>query len=160
MEKKENFVWRHHEDTDVSVLKLSIPKEGAGEVAKMAIPSDHLYVDTPPRTSKLVVSGFPGGLGTRGGEISPITAVVHLASKEIHLDVKLEGIQIKSAYLVNPPAGKGYSGGPVFYVLPGGQAKCAGLLNGAWSDPTGGKFSIIAPAHYLLDLVEKPAAPH
>ena len=153
--KSEHLVWRHHDQTDVSLLKLHLSGRGVDEVADIAISSDELYLETPPRTSKLVVAGFPGGLGTRGGEISPITAVVHLASKEIRLAAKLEGVQVENAYLVNPPAGKGYSGAPIFYTDPEGKVKCAGMLNGAWSDPTGGKFSISTPARYLLDLVDK-----
>lgn len=152
---EEHFAWRNHDQTDVSLLKLHLPDHGVDEVADIAISSDDLYMETPPRTSKLVVAGFPGGLGTRGGEVSPITAVVHLASKEIHLGAKLEGIRVEICYLVNPPAGKGFSGGPIFYTGPDGNTACAGLLNGAWSDATGGKFSISTPARFLLDLVDK-----
>jgi len=155
LEKQEQFVWRNHPEADVSLMKLFLPEKGVAEVGELAVLSSDLFLEAPPRTSKLVVSGFPGGLGTRGNKVSPITAVVHLASAEIYIGVKLEGLLIENAYLVNPPAGKGYSGGPVFYTLPNGEVKCAGMLNGAWSDPTGGKFSISTPARYLFELLEE-----
>jgi len=155
LEKQEQFVWRDHPKADVSLMKLYLPEKGVAEVRELAILSKDLYLGAPPRTSKLVVSGYPGGLGTRGNKVSPITAVVHLASAEIYIGAKLEGLLIENAYLVNPPAGKGYSGGPVFYTMATGEVKCAGMLNGAWSDPTGGKFSISTPARYLFDLLEE-----
>ena len=150
------FVWRHHEKNDVSLLKLNLNPKGEAEVAEIALSSEDLELEAPPRISKLIVSGFPGGLGLRGNKVSHITAVVHLASEEIPLGVKLEGIQVDSAYLINPPAGKGYSGAPIFHPSPDGQVKCIGMLNGAWSDPTGGKFSISVPARWLMDLVDQP----
>ncbi|MFT5124394.1 MAG: hypothetical protein ACI9TH_000318 [Kiritimatiellia bacterium] len=149
----ERFTWIHHPKTDLSAMKLHIPEKGPGELSDVAMRTEDLYLAVPPRTSRLVVSGFPGGLGTRGGKISPITAVVHLASDEIVLDADLDGIHVDTAYLVNPPAGKGFSGGPIFYELPDGSVKCTGILNGAWSDPTGGKFSISVPARHILDLL-------
>ena len=155
LEKQEQFVWRNHPEADVSLMQLFIPEKGVAEVDELTILSTDLFLGVPPRTSKLVVAGFPGGLGTRGNKVSPITAVVHLASAEVYIGAELEGISIENAYLVNPPAGKGYSGGPVFYVLPTGEVKCAGMLNGAWSDPTGGKFSISMPARYLFDLLDQ-----
>ncbi len=153
--EEENFIWRHHEKSDVSVLKLFLPKNGVEEVSDLAIRSEDLDLIAPPRMSKLVVAGFPGGLGTKGGKISPITSVVHLASDEIHLGVKLEGIVLETAYLVNPPAGKGYSGAPVFYSNPEGKVMCIGILNGAWSDPTGGKFSLVSPSRSILELLDQ-----
>ena len=107
----------------------------------------------PPRAAKLIVAGFPGGLGTAGSKISPITAVVHLASEEIHMGAELEGVKIESAYLVNPPAGKGYSGAPIFCTNTDGNVTCVGILCGAWSDPTGGKFSISMPARHIVSLL-------
>ena len=147
--------WRNHPSTDISVLKLNIGPNGHRELTEISMVLDDLYLEVPPRTSRLVVSGFPGGMGTRGGTISPITSVVHLASDELTLNIMLEGIPVKKAYLVNPPAGKGFSGAPIFYKLEDGSVKCVGLLNGAWSDPTGGKFSISAPARHLHSLIDK-----
>lgn len=152
---EERYVWRHHEDTDLSVMKLHLSEKSDPEVAELAVLSTDLSTDVPPRTARLVVAGYPGGLGIRGRKISPITAVVHLASEEIHLGAELDGIQIENAYLVNPPAGKGFSGGPIFHISEEGAVTCVGMLNGAWSDPTGGKFSFSVPARYLLELVEK-----
>lgn len=154
---EERFEWRHHEKTDVSLLKLHLPDRGIGEVADLAIHSKDLQQKAPPRTSRLVVAGYPGGLGARGGKISPITAVVHIASEEIPLGASLEGIPVESVYLVNPPAGKGYSGGPIFHTRSDGSIRCIGMLNGAWSDPTGGKFSICVSARYLFDLFDDPS---
>jgi len=150
----EKFVWKHHPETDLSIMQLHPSKQGQTELAEISLIADDLFVATPPRTSKLVICGFPGGLGTLGGKISPITSVVHLASDEISINSTLSGIPISSAYLVNPPAGKGFSGGPIFYQTPEGAWKLAGLLNGSWSDPTGGKFSISVPARHLMSMLE------
>ena len=136
-------------------MKLDLSESGVKEVADIAISSKDLLIEAPPRSAKLIVAGFPGGLGTRGGKVSPITALVHLASNEIHLGAEMDGVKIESAYLVNPPAGRGYSGGPIFYTTTGGKVKCIGILSGSWSDPTGGKFSISMPARFIKSLIDE-----
>ncbi len=151
----EKLDWVKHNEVDAAVLPLTLSAQGAKEVAELAVQSSDLRIDAPERTSKLIVAGYPGGLGTLGNEISPITAVVHLASGEINLGLKVEGVMIERAYLFNPPAGNGYSGAPIFFQAADSGPQCIGVLSGAWSDPTGGKFGICTPARYIIELAEQ-----
>jgi len=158
----DDFKWKHHPDADVSVIEV-FPRGGAKqEVMDLSLSLGTLASVIPPRTTKAVICGFPMGQGTHG-KISAITAVVHVASKRIPVAF---AEKLMHAFLVSPPAGSGFSGGPVFYLDPKTHKYvCIGLLSGSIADVSGGKLSTVVPAEFILDMLKpkdqakRPAPP-
>ena len=147
----DDFKWKHHPDADVSVIEL-FPHQGVKqEVMDLSLSSGSLASTIPPRATKAVICGFPMGQGTHG-KISSITTVVHVASKRIPIAFAKK---LMDAFLVSPPAGSGFSGGPVFYEDPNTHKYvCIGLLSGSIADVSGGKLSTVMPAEFILNMLK------
>ncbi len=146
-----DFKWLKHPDADVSVLEVFPRPPAKSELRPLSLSASSLMSGVPPRASQGVICGFPMSQGTHE-YISPITTVVHVASKKIPVKFGAESF---SAFLVSPPAGSGFSGGPVFYRDPvRDEYVCCGLLSGGIGDDSGGKLSMVMPAEYILDLLK------
>lgn len=147
----EDFNWRHHEEADVSVLQIHPRGEPAEDVAGLCVERDAL-VDVPPaRGSQAMACGFFMREGTHE-RLAALGATVYVASEVMPVYFNGELIE---AFLVNPPAGSGFSGGPVYWHdARSGRARCIGVTSGVIGDRTGGKFGTVMPSATILDLIK------
>ena len=147
----EDFNWRHHEKADVSLLQLHPRGEPAQDVAGLCVERDAL-VDAPPaRGSQAMACGFFMREGTHE-RLAALGATVYVASEVMPVYFNGELIE---AFLVNPPAGSGFSGGPVYWHdARSGRSRCIGVTSGVIGDRSGGKFSTVMPSATILDLME------
>lgn len=151
LREPENLSWRHHEKADVSVIQLHPRGEPANDVAALCVERDLLVGVPPARGSQAMACGFFMREGTHE-RLSPLGATVHVASEV--MPVTFDGKRI-DAFLVNPPAGSGFSGGPVFWHdAQSGRFRCIGVTSGVIGDRSGGKFSTVMPASTILELIE------
>lgn len=147
----EDFNWRHHEEADVSVLQLHPRGEPAKDVAGLCVERDAL-VDVPPaRGSQAMACGFFMREGTHE-RLAALGATVYVASEVMPVYFNGELIE---AFLVNPPAGSGFSGGPVYWHdARSGRFRLIGVTSGVIGDRSGGKFSTVMPSATILDLID------
>lgn len=147
----EDFTWRHHAKADVSLLQLHPGGEPAKDVAGLCVERDAL-VDVPPaRGSQAMACGFFMREGTHE-RLAALGATVYVASEVMPVYFNGELIE---AFLVNPPPGSGFSGGPVYWHdARSGRSRCIGVTSGVIGDRSGGKFSTVMPSATILDLIE------
>jgi len=150
------YVWRDHASNDVSAMALALSPEQQVELEPLALPEAWLETGVPNRLTGAVVCGYPMGLGAYK-RISPITSPLTIASEEIEVDQQQRGIAVKTAVLVTPPAGPGFSGGPIFIPMDGESPRCVGLLSGSFGDAENAVFSAFVPARCILELLREPA---
>lgn len=147
----EDLRWRHHETADVSLIQVYPRGEPSQDVAALSVERDALLRSPPARGSQAMVCGFFMREGTHE-RLAPLVATVHVASEV--MPVAFNGKLIE-AFLVNPPAGSGFSGGPVYCRdLESGRPRCIGVTSGVIGDQSGGKFSTVMPCSTIVDLLE------
>lgn len=146
-----DLVWRHHETADVSVVKIFPRGEPAKDVAALCVEREALMSTPPSRGAQAMACGFFMREGTHE-RIAPLVATVHVASEV--MPVAFDGTLIE-AFLVHPPTGSGFSGGPVYWRDEGsGRSRCIGVTSGVIGDQSGGKFSTVMPCSMILDLLD------
>lgn len=147
----EDFIWRHHDTADVSLIQLYPRGEAAKDVAALCVERDSLVAAPPARGSQAMACGFFMREGTHA-RLAPLGATVHVASEV--MPVQFNG-KLIDAFLVNPPAGSGFSGGPVYWRdARSGRFLCIGVTSGVIGDQSGGKFTTVMPSSMILDLIE------
>jgi len=108
------------------------------------------------RNADVLVMGYPI---CDYDHFSPITFKSYFSSAL--MNIKIESLWKPClCYLLENPSMEGFSGGPVFigvkdrsFVL-GNKTLIAGIVTGTKFDSTGGKFAVITPSFYLLDLIK------
>lgn len=147
----EDFRWRHHETADVSLIQVYPRGEPSEDVAALCVERDALLASPPARGSQAMACGFFMREGTHQ-RLAPLVATVHVASEV--MPVAFNG-KLIDAFLVNPPAGSGFSGGPVYWHdAESGRPRCIGVTSGVIGDQSGGKFSTVMPCSTILDLLK------
>lgn len=146
-----DFRWRHHEKADVSLIQVYPRGQPAKDVAALCVEREALMSFPPARGSQAAICGFFMREGTHE-RLAPLVATVHVASEV--MPVGFDGKLIE-AFLVNPPAGSGFSGGPVYWHdAQSGRYRCVGVNSGVIGDQSGGKFGTVMPSAKILELME------
>ncbi len=154
--------WVWHPEADVAAMRVTIPSQ-AGAPPIVAIAFDQLAKkdESPGADTVLTVVGYPLNLGT-SGKFSPIMKSTHPASELFRHDRFDKRVET-TMFVVDDPTVAAFRGAPVFqlpYARSGGvgvwQAKfaCVGLVHGALTDRSGGKFTAIVPASYIAETVK------
>ncbi len=156
--------WFYHPIADIAIHPIAYPIKKVMHIAINA--KDILKEEKSVQLlSDVYILGFPLGLGIHES-ISPISKKAQVASNITTLEHPNFNPELKY-YLLDQALAQGYSGAPIFCVeeLPTGlkiagqnftQKKIVlmGILSGALSDATGGKFSLVVPIFYLWDILK------
>jgi hypothetical protein len=152
--------WRTYENTDLAFL-LVHPSDASSvyinELTELAIPFAALVGETPRRTSRIEITGYPMAIGTQP-PLAPLTMVAHVASREIDADAKWG--KEKVFYAV-PTVAAGCSGGPVFAANDDpGKPDVVGMYIGLIVDTTGAKLSKILPSPVIRSAIDQHTVNH
>lgn len=112
------------------------------------------------RDVELTSIGFPNGLGTHD-RFEPLT-FRSFPSSSLMLNMEgLDGGYKSDIFILENPSCGGYSGGPVldlgnkvsYGLVQSSPTYFYGLMHGTISDNTGGKFAVVTPATYILQII-------
>ncbi|MFH1267174.1 MAG: trypsin-like peptidase domain-containing protein [Planctomycetota bacterium] len=157
--------WRTHENTDLAFLLIQIQLVQSGsataiyvnELKELAIPFAALAVETPRRTERIEITGYPMSLGANP-PLAPLTMVAHVASREMSADAKWGK---ETVFYAVPTVAAGCSGGPVFAATDdSSKPDVVGMHTGLIVDATGAKLSKIIPSRVIRTAIEQNTINH
>ncbi|MGV3483731.1 MAG: trypsin-like peptidase domain-containing protein [Planctomycetaceae bacterium] len=148
--------WRTHENSDLAVMRLCFDKlepEIVSGLTALAVPLDALSLSTPPRTTKVELTGFPINLGLTPA-LSPLVMCASVASRETECEGNW-GTEL--VWLANPVVGDGVSGGPVFHAAEEPtDVRIVGMYIGYMFDKSGPKLARVVPSRLIREMIEEP----
>jgi hypothetical protein len=161
---KKPFVWHSHDSADVSTIEIfpdvNVTKELLDSVS---VPNNNIYSGRQPvpKTYDVAMFGYPF-VDELGKNFSPIQVETKPASGLMSSYYERQGKSfMANVFYLQSPSMQGMSGGPVFYgyFLNNLYVKVNTMLIGVNTavrgDTTGGKFAMVMPSYYLIDLVNK-----
>ncbi len=153
--------WFLHPSADVAVHPFGFTEKSS----HMLVPEDLLWdamTQAIPIGTDVYVFGYPLNLGT-GERLSPLSKKAEISSSLTSVDSRRADPNLLFV-LLDQDLAQGYSGAPVF-ISPETQFEgnaivrktpnLIGLQSMTISDITGGKISMIVPAHYLSEVFEQ-----
>lgn len=150
--------WRFHAQADLAVMEIDgerVETERFAALAALAIPITDIVAQTPPRTTKIEIAGFPMLLGSTP-EISPLVMAAEVASRELPVEAKWGHEQIIFAHPVVP---NGTSGGPAFVTAESPlETRIVGLYMGYQQDNQGHRLAKLVPGHVIVELIQQQKA--
>lgn len=167
VEGNQESSWVYHDQADVAVIKMKSLSEIKRGGMIRCFEKPQLVSDPEKfvqfRERLLTYIGFPFSLGVNGN-FSPIYKTSKMASGLFQYN-RADKKQLESTFFIlDDPAAGGFSGAPVCALSEislGGVAfgtgafGCLGLVHGAISDISGGKFAFIVPSWFILQTIEK-----
>ncbi|MBN1816045.1 MAG: trypsin-like peptidase domain-containing protein [Sedimentisphaerales bacterium] len=151
--------WFCHNEADIAMHPI-VTFESDKPMVRFLHPTIIKH-DKPELRSRVIVAGFPHGIGFGEGTISPLVEESYVLNWPSKLQVENLAKDVNYIFL-RPHLDKGYSGSPVLTlrgspsrsILSGHSMQLIGIHIAYITDPSGDKRSVVVPATYLIDILE------
>jgi len=147
--------WRYHEQADLAAMELDgsrVESKRFASLTALAMPLDELLTQTPRRTTKIEIVGFPMLLGV-APNVSPLAMGAAVASRELPVEAKWGHEQIIFAH---PVVANGTSGGPAFVTTESPtETRIMGMYMGYQHDQQGHKLAKLVPGRLIADFLRQ-----